>query len=616
MQPVLLVATRTDGGVLTPADERALTGLTTRVTPAGLPPVGPPTPTLAQDGHAASTLVPVRVGTETSDNVATITDLRGAVATAAPADLRVLVTGGPAFGADIANAFSGADFRLLLVTVGVVAVLLLLTYRSPILWLVPILVVGLADQLAGVVSRAVGQASGLTFDAGIVSVLVFGAGTNYALVLISRYREELRRVQDHQIALARARRATAPAILASNLTVVLCLLTLLLAVVPGTRGLGLAGATGLLIALVAALTVLPAALALTGRWIFWPFIPRPGQHDDGQRGVWAALGAAVVRRPALVVAGGLAILAVLASGLLGTRVGLGQADQFRVASDSQRGLAVIEQHFPAGTAAPVTVVTDASSAEQVAGAVRAVPGVVSVAPAGQPSDGRAVLTVVGDAAPGTPRAAELVRATREAVHGIPDAGAIVGGAPAVTVDAKAAAERDLRVIAPLVLALTGLVLMALLRAVLGPLVLLAVNVASSLATIGAGAWVGRHLVGFPALDVQVPLIAFLFLVALGVDYTIFLVHRAHLEEREHGIREGTARALGHTGAVITSAGIVLAGVFAALGVLPLVVLGQLGLIVGLGVLIDTFVVRALLVPGVIALLGERAHWPRRRTVPS
>jgi len=219
------------------------------------------------------------------------------------------------------------------------------------------------------------------------------------------------------------------------------------------------------------------------------------------------------------------------------------------------------------------------------------------------------LSVVSDAVPGSPRAGEVVAATREAAHGIPSAHALVGGSPALTVDAKAAAERDLRVIAPLILAFTGLVLMVFLRAILGPLVLLAINAASSLATIGAGAWVGREFFGFPALDVQVPLIAFLFLVALGVDYTIFLVHRAQLEASGHGIREGMARALGHTGAVITSAGIVLAGVFAALGVLPLVVLGQLGLIVGLGVLIDTFIVRALLVPGVIALLGNRASWP-------
>ncbi len=613
--PMLLVATRRDGAALTAADTQALAGITGRVTPSDLPPVGPPQPSVAGDGVAAYTLVPVRSAAQNSDNIDTITNLREAVGKATPADLQILVTGGPAFGADIANAFSGADFRLLMVTVAIVGVLLLLTYRSPILWLIPLSVVALADQLAAVVTKALGAASGLTFDAGIVSVLVFGAGTNYALLLISRYREELRREADHRVALQTARRTVLPAILASNATVVLALLTLLLAVVPGTRGLGLAGAAGLVIAALAALLPLPAVLSLVGRRVFWPVIPRAGMPQT-QQGGWSRLGHAVVRRPALVVAAGVLVLGGLATGLVGTHLGLTQAQQFRVASDSQRGLEVVADHFPAGIAAPLTVITDAPAADAVAAAVRAVDGVATVSPlgraeAGQAEAGRAVLTVIGDAAPGSTASTDLVREVRAAAHGIPGAQAIVGGSPAVAVDAHTAADRDLRRVVPLVLGVTVLVLMVLLRAVLAPLVLLAINVLSALATIGAGAWVGRTLFDFPALDVQVPLIAFLFLVALGVDYTIFLVHRADAEAARHGIREGMARAVGHTGAVITSAGIVLAGVFAALGVLPLVVLGQLGLIVGLGVVVDTFVVRTLLVPGAIALLGDRAMWPRR-----
>lgn len=608
--PVLLVATRADGAALSATDEKALAGLTARVAPTDLPPVGPPTATVSADGRAAYTLIPVRTGAENSDNIATITDLRAEVDKATPAGLDVVVTGGPAFGADIANAFSGADFRLLAVTVGVVAVLLLITYRSPILWLIPLTVVGVADQLAGVVTKAVGDASGLTFDAGIVSVLVFGAGTNYALLLISRYREELAREADHRRALATARRATLPAIVASNLTVVLALLTLLLAVVPGTRGLGLAGATGLLIALAAAAFVLPAALALVGRRIFWPFIPVPGM-PPARDGWWARLGHRVTAQPGRVIAGSIVVLALLATGLVGTRIGLNQGQQFRVASDSQRGLTVIEQHFPGGLAAPLTVTAAADSTAAATDALRAVPGVVTVAPGGTAYDGRVALTVIGEPLAGTSASDALVEQAREAVHAIPAADARVGGSPAELLDARAAADRDLRVIAPVILALIAAVLMLLLRAVTAPLVLLLINIASSLATIGVGSWLGRTLFGFPALDVQVPLIAFLFLVALGVDYTIFLVHRAQDEARTHGVREGMARAVGHTGAVITSAGVVLAGVFAALGVLPLVVLGQLGLIVGLGVLIDTFLVRALLVPGVIAALGDRAYWPRR-----
>lgn len=603
----LLVATRADNSPLDEHDLTALTTLTRQVTPSGMPPAGPAKPSVSPDRRAAITTVPLRVTASNSESVAPVTALRAAVAEHAPAGLRIELTGGPVFGADIAGAFSGADLRLLLVTVGIVAVLLLLTYRSPTLWLIPLTVVALADQLAGVVAKAVGQASGLTFDAGIVSVLVFGAGTNYALLLISRYREELRRHEDHREALTVARRAVVPAILASNLTVVLALATLLLAVVPGTRGLGLAGAVGLLIAALAVLVSLPAALSLLGRRVFWPFVPRPGQESQEERSAWSRLGHAVTGRPVAVVAGALVLLGVLATGLVGTTVGLTQAEQFRVESPSQRGLSVISQHFPGGTAAPLTVLVDEAHTDEVKEAVSRLPQIATVRRSGPAVEGRAVLTVIGDAVPGSEDARRSVTAVREVAAAHPQAHVMVGGSTAVQVDAGAAAQRDVRVIAPLVLGLTALVLMVLLRAVLLPLVLLAVNTLSAFATIGAGAWLGRHVFGFPALDVQVPLIAFLFLVALGVDYTIFLVHRADQEARLVGVREGMARAVGSTGAVITSAGVVLAGVFAALGVLPLVVLGQLGLIVGLGVVVDTFVVRALLVPGVVVLLGCRGR---------
>ncbi len=605
VSPVILVSTRADGAALTADDQRAISALTAQVRPEGLSPVGPPRPTLSQDQLAATTLVPVRAGVDNSDTIAPIEALRAAVAEGLPAGLNVDVTGGPAFGADVADSFSGADVRLLLTTVGIVGVLLLLTYRSPVLWLVPLIIIGLADQLAGIVTKAVGEASGLSFDAGIISVLVFGAGTNYALLLISRYREELRRESDHRVALAHARRATTPAILASNLTVVLALLTLLLAVVPSTRGLGLAGGIGLLIAAAAALLPLPAALSLVGRGVFWPFIPRAGKDGQTSRSPWQRVGTAVTARPGLVSFGAVVVLLALASGLFGTKVGLTQAQQFRVESQSQRGLATVMAHFPAGTAAPISVLTDEASQASLTSALLALPDVADVQSSGPPFQGRSVLSVVGEPVPGSPQARALVEAVRSEARDLPAANTLVGGAPAAEVDARAAAERDLFVIAPLVLALTALVLIGLLRAVLVPLVLLLVNALSALAAIGAGAWVGRELFGFPALDVQVPLLAFLFLVALGVDYTIFLVHRANQEARQHGIRTGMARAVGATGAVITSAGVVLAGVFAALGVLPLVVLGQIGLIVGLGVIIDTFVVRTLLVPGIVTLLGSR-----------
>ncbi len=611
IQPVLIVATAPDGRSLTPADLSEVTRLAGAASGHAAGPASPAVP--SQDGRAAAVQVPIRPGETATETADTIAAVRTALHDT-PHTLTYEVTGGPAFGADIAAAFDGANLRLLLVTVGIVAFLLLLTYRSPVLWLIPLAVVGLADQLAGTVTGRLGTAFDLTFDVGIVSVLVFGAGANYALLLISRYREELARYADHRAALARAWRATVPAILASNATVVLALLTLALAVLPGTRGLGLASAAGLLIALAAILFVLPAALAMCGRRVFWPFIPRPeatgAARTSADRSRWASMARAVVRRPAAVVSVVSLVLLSLTAGLLGTQVGLSQTERFRVASESAAGLDTLSRHFPAGDAAPMTVLTATAAAPAVRSAATAVSGVVRVTDATATPE-VTELSVVGAFAPGTDESLNLVRELRAAVHPIEGAQALVGGAVAEDLDTRDAADRDLRVVVPIVLALTGLVLLILTRSVVAAGTLLVVNVLGSAATIGAGAWATRELLDAPALDVQVPLLAFLFLVALGIDYTIFLVHRVRAEAAELGTLPGVVRAVGGTGVVITSAGLVLAAVFAALGVLPLVTLGQLGLIVGLGVILDTFVVRTLLVPGLIALLGDRFWWPSR-----
>lgn len=603
--PVLLVATK-GGEHLSAEDTRALDSMAAHLDAAG----DPSSARVSEDGEAATISLPVTVSEDSDATVEMVEGLRADVGSHAPDGMTVQVTGGPAFGADITSSFDGANFTLLAVTIGVVAILLLLTYRSPVLWLVPLTVVGLADQVAGAVTAAVGEASGLPFDAGIVSVLVFGAGANYALLLISRYREELHEHEDHRAALATTWRATVPAILASNATVVLALGTLLLAAVPGTRGLGLASAVGLVIALLAVVLVLPAALALVGRRVFWPFVPRPGD-DLSHEGIWAKVSRAVVARPAAFLVSGLAVLAVLATGLSGASIGLSQADSFRTASESADGLVTVGEHFPAGASAPFSVTTDEGSAEETADALRSVDGVAMVAPAGTNGSGLASLTVIGEPSPGTPESLDLAGDLRTAAHDVPGADAHVGGGSAELLDARAAAESDLTTVVPLVLLVTLAVLVVLLRAVVGPLVLLVLNATSALAAIGLGAWLDEHLLGNSALDVQVPLVAFLFLVALGVDYTIFLMHRARAEAAEHGTREGVARAVARTGGVITSAGLVLAAVFAALGVLPLVVLGQLGLIVGLGVLLDTLLVRTLVVPAATALLGDRFWWPGR-----
>lgn len=594
-------------------------------------------PIVAENQKAAILSVPVQtaevsadgthVGIANSDLAEVIDQVRLEARALAPDDTRVWVTGGPAFGADIAAAFDGANFTLLAVTVGIVALLLLLTYRSPILWIIPLLVVGLADGAAGAMTAMTGELSGLGFDSGIISVLVFGAGTNYALLLISRYREELRTKQDHRTALVAAVVATTPAIVASNLTVVLALATMLLGIVPSTRGLGLASAVGLVFALVFVLTMLPAILSLVGRKVFWPFIPRPGEAQNSQRGGWFRLANAVVKFRLPVLLSAIAVLTIMALPLLTTSVGLSKTEQFRVPSESAAGFEVLQEHFPAGEAEPLTVITTSAAADTLRADLESVAGLERVGQPESTADGELVrFSVVGEAEPDTEAANAFLERVRAVAHGgndvdslslSPDAlhtgevTGLVGGASAESYDMLQASGRDLLIIAPLVLLVAFVVLIVLLRAVLGPVVLLILNSLSSVAAIGAATWIGTTLFGFPALDVNVPLLAFIFLVALGIDYTIFLAHRTLLEARTAPIRQAVVRAVGHTGVVITSAGIVLAAVFAALGVLPLVTLGQLGLIVGLGVLIDTLVVRSMVVPAALALLGEKTWWPRR-----
>lgn len=327
LAPVMAVATRADGQALTSDDRDAVTSigavLSRQVGQA-------PSPLIrSADGRAALVSVMIDADRENTEIAGTIDQLRRAVQDQAPAGLTVQITGGPAFGADIAAAFGGANFTLLAVTVAVVALLLLLTYRSPVLWLIPLVVVGVADQVANTVTAWMGQTWNLSFDAGIISVLVFGAGTNYALLLISRYREELHHTTQHRAALTAAWRGTAPAIVASNVTVVLSLLTLVFAAMPSTRGLGIASAAGLVIALIFALLVLPAALAVTGRRVFWPFVPRAGSAAV-EGGPWLKVARGVTQRPVAVIAVSAAVLAVFSAGLLGTRVGLSQTEQFRV----------------------------------------------------------------------------------------------------------------------------------------------------------------------------------------------------------------------------------------------------------------------------------------------
>lgn len=606
---VLIVATRDDSGKLTDADLAALTTLVPKIdAETGHEASQPFT---SEDGRAAVIPTAISLGADNTGTAEHVKGVRAVLADNPVAGMTVLVTGGSAFGADIASSFEGADFTLLMVTIAIVAILLILTYRSPVLWIIPLAIVAIADRLASLATDTVGAALGLEFDAGIISVLVFGAGTNYALLLISRYREELLKSDDHRVALSNAWKGTAPAILASNVTVVLALATLVFAVIPGTRGLGISSAVGLVIALIAVLFALPPLLAMCGRRIFWPFIPRPGQNT-GTPKMWGAIATRVVKRPGIALLAGGTLLAVMATGLFGTSIGLTQTEKFRVASESATGLEVLSEHFPAGESQPMIVITTSGSADEVRSAAADIDGVVRVTPLGDSENGDFTkLMVTGEPGPGTPESLALVEHLRSVVHGIDGAEAMVGGAVAEDLDARAGNLRDLLVIAPLVLAVSFVVLLILLRSLVAPALLLVVNVISAVAAIGAGAWLSRVLFGQDALDLQVPLLSFMFLVALGIDYTIFLVHRAKSEAAIHGTREGMVRAVSHTGGVITSAGIVLAGVFAALGMLPLVTLGQLGLIVGLGVIVDTLVVRTVVVPAIFSLMGDRIWWPSK-----
>ena len=567
---------------------------------------------VSEDGTAAVVVVPVDEpdATATADTVA---ELRTAAAQDLPDGVTAQVTGPAAIQADLAGVFDGADTRLLLATASIVAVLLVITYRSPLLWLVPLTVVGVADQLAGVVATHTLDAFDVAWDestVGILSVLVFGAGTDYALLLISRYRDELRTTQDRRAAMAHALRRTTEAVISSASTVVIGLLTLLLSLFPTTRGLGLASAVGVVVAAFAALVVLPAALVVFGRWIFWPKVPRVGQTGlADSRSPWRRVGDGVARRPVGVIVVVLAGLAVAAGGISQIQSGLSTSDQFLDTPESIVAADRYAESFPAGSIDPTVVVTT-SDGEDVADLVAGVDGVQStelVASGNGVSEVDAVLT----AEPGSDEARTTVEQIRDAVAGAGLADTHVGGTEAEALDTAEASARDRALIIPLVLGLVLVVLAGLLRSVVAPVLLVATVVATYLASLGISWVVFTQVAGFERLDEGVPLLAFVFLVALGVDYNIFLVTRAAEESREHGTREGVLRALSATGGVITSAGILLAAVFAVLGVLPLVVLAQLGVVICIGVLLDTLVVRTLLVPAIVLVLGDRFWWPRR-----
>ncbi|MFG2061230.1 MMPL family transporter [Micromonospora sp. NPDC048871] len=623
VQPAVVVVSRDDGAPLTEADRAAITegtgGLRQLAVGGQVAP-----PQLSPDDTVALVAVPLDStgGQEVvADRVA---EVRSALS-GFPGDLTVEVTGPPAFTADLTKVFEGADVTLLLFTAAVVAVLLLVTYRSPVLWLVPLAVVAATEQITLRALETIIPAVGINFAGGavtgIASVLVFGAATNYALLLIARYREELRREEDRFTAMRAALRRTAEPILASGSTVMLGVLTLLLSEQETNRALAVACATGILLAMASALFVLPAALVLLGRRLFWPFVPTAGSVGREGR-IWGALGSAVIRRPIPVAVLATLLLAGLALGGLGIRTGLSETEQFRVKPEAVAGAQTLARAFPAGTTQPLAVMTNPAAVPAVTAAAAEVPGVASARP-GPAGAEVAQVDVVLEAEPGTEAANQTLERLRDTVGAVDNSappavagieqpsGAVVGGTVAGRYDSAAADAKDLRLILPLILLLVGAVLVLLLRGLLAPVLLVATVVASYFASLG-GAWlIFEYVFDFPAMDTGVPLLAFVFLVALGVDYNIFLVTRAREDARSTDTRQGMLSALRVTGGVITSAGILLAAVFAVLGVLPLITLTQIGIIVCLGVLLDTLLVRTVVVPALAFLLGERFWWPGR-----
>jgi putative drug exporter of the RND superfamily len=605
----LLVFSREDGP-LSESDVAAVTAAASGLADLSSEGFVPP-PTVSDDKTAALVVVPLDELTDVAEQADRAAELRTLANEPLPEGLTALLTGPEGFAVDVAAVFKGADFTLLLTTVIVVAVLLLVTYRSPWLWLVPLTVVGLADGLAGIVATRVAAVAGITLDAsvtGILSVLVFGAGTNYALLLIARYRDELRTHEDRRAAMATALRGAGPAIIASGSTVVLSLLTLLFASLEGNRALGIACAVGIVIAMLFALLVLPAALVLFGRGLFWPYVPRFGTEGSTEKGAWHRLGLLVAKRPvAVVIIGTLLLGGLAAAGVPNIRIGLAQSEKFTSVPEAVVGQEILADAFSAGSGSPAVVIADNDEVDSVTSTVEEVEGVVAVR-AGETDGSITRLDVTLDAAAETPESFAIVQDIRDSTD------ALVGGIDAQALDVNAAQTADQDLVIPLILALVFLVLVLLLRALVAPLLLLVTVVASFFASLGASWLLFTSVFGFPAIDTNVVLFSFLFLVALGVDYNIFLVTRAREEATAHGTRTGMVRALSSTGGVITSAGILLAAVFAVLGVLPLITLTQIGIIVCIGVLLDTLLVRTLIVPSLAFIAGER-FWLPGKVVP-
>jgi RND superfamily putative drug exporter len=648
-------------------------------------------PVCSQDGRAAIVTAYIK-GNGESDTILDPVDYWRDQVSDPGGGLEVKITGGAGYSADAIKVFEGINGTLLLAAVSLVIVLLILIYRSPIFLFIPLTAVIFAEMLARSLGYGLSEL-GVTINAqssSIMSVLVLGAGTDYALLIVARYREELHHRLDRHRAMAAAMQSAGPAVLASAATVIAGLLCLTVAKVNGTSGMGPIAAMGVACAALSMLTLLPALLTICGRRAFWPFVPhstewmaregvtagrfrrrivdgsrlgallpvlagalvvvlllplvilnalitkltrgfvpslilgpldrglfkpyevRRFRHEkiaDETHGFWSRVGRWVARQPARVAAGAVAVLLLFTLGLTFFSTDLTTADSYRTKVEAVEGQELLEKSFPAGASAPTDIVVPkASDVPAVRRAVAGVDGVRFVSgPAAQGPPGVLIHATL-EPDPYSTEAFDLIDPIREAAHSAAE-GTLVGGPTAVEFDVRDAAAWDSAVIPPIVLVVVFLILMALLRAVVAPLILIGTVILSFAAALGVGYFAFDVFFDFPGSDPSLPLFAFVFLVALGVDYNIFLMARAREETVVHGTRAGMLRALAVTGGVITSAGIVLAGTFSVLAVLPLVFLTEIGFVVAFGVLLDTFLVRSVLVPALVEMIGPKIWWP-------
>ncbi|MEU8123890.1 MMPL family transporter [Spirillospora sp. NPDC049024] len=600
------------------AATRALAGL--RGAPGTL---GTPSPALrSDDGLALEGVVPLRP--DLGDELPTVLDGVRSAAETVPGT-KTQISGPAATQADLSDAFAGIDGLLLGVALVAVLVILLLVYRSLLLPLVIILGAVFALSLACAVVYALAKNDIVRVDGqvqGILSILVIGAATDYALLLASRFREELAAGRDRFAAGWLAVRESFGAIVASAATVALGLLALLLSNLTNNRALGPVGAIGIACAVLSALTFLPAVLVVFGRVGFWPARPKPvAEGADAGSGLWSRVARLVDVHPRRVVAGTAIALVACAAFAPGLRAhGVPLDEIFINDAPSVAAQRTLSKHFPGGSGQPAVIIADAAQGRAVLDAAARTEGVASAAPvgaSGRPGgppkvvDGRVRIDATLKAAADSDAAKSTLKRLRTAVHAVPGANALVGGYTAQQYDTQQTAAHDRTLIVPVVLVIILVILVLLLRSIPLPVLLIATVALNYAATLGVAALVFRYLFGFTGLDASVPLYGFVFLVALGVDYNIFLMSRVREETRRRGVREGVLRGLTATGGVITSAGVVLAATFAALVVIPLSFLAQIAFIVAFGVLLDTLVVRSLLVPALVRMIGPRVWWPTR-----